>query len=230
MRKDMKYGIITLSVLLAVYLLLVLVIPFPKVAERFICLGYTLIAFAVAAYACYTAFIKKPDAKSRFYGFPLAKLGIGYLVFQVIAGIPFMIWGAYVPWWVSVAVFSVALATVILGLISVEAVVEEIHVQDRQLKKDVKLMRGLQSKVNQMATQCDNPDAAAAVKQFAEEMRYSDPVSSDALTEIEADLTAAVDELQAAIVDGDSNATKQLCRKASDVLAERNRLCKLNKV
>ena len=42
-------------------------------------------------------------------------------------------------------------------------------------------------------------------------------------------LSVAVDELQSAIVDGDSNATKQLCRKASGVLAERNRLCKLNK-
>lgn len=230
MRKDMKYGIITLGVLLGVYLLLVCIIPFPNVAEVYISVGYTLIAFAVAAYACYTAFIKKPDAKSRFYGFPLAKLGFGYLVFQVIAGIPFMIWGAYVSWWVSMALFSVALAVVILGLISVEAVVEEIHVQDRQLKKDTKLMRALQSKVNQMAAQCDNPDAAAALKRFSEEMRYSDPVSSDALAEIEADLSAAVDELQSAIVDGDSNATKQLCRKASAVLAERNRLCKLNKV
>ena len=225
----MKYGIITLGVLLTVYLLLVLIIPFPKVAERFISLGFTLIAFAVAVYACYTAFIKKPDAKSRFYGFPLAKLGFGYLVFQVIAGVPFMIWGALVPWWISVAVFSVALAAVILGMISVEAVVEEIHVQDVQLKKDTKQMRGLQSKVNQMASQIDNPDAAAAVKQFAEDLRYSDPVSSDELAEIEADLSAAVDELQSAIVDGDSAAIKQLCRKVSTILAERNRLCKLNK-
>ncbi|MBP3685365.1 MAG: hypothetical protein J6J12_10480 [Oscillospiraceae bacterium] len=229
MRKDMKHALIALGVLLAVYFLLIFVIPFPKVAERLIGVGFTLIAFAVAGYTCYVAFLKKPDARSRFYGFPLAKLGFGYLAFQVIAGVPFMIWGAYIPWWVSVAVFAVALAAVTLGLISVQAVVEEIHVQDVMLKKDVKLMRSLQSKVNQMAAQCDNPDAAAAVKQFAEEMRYSDPVSSDSLTEIEADLSAAVDELQAAIADGDSNAAKQLCRKAAGILSERNRLCKLNK-
>ena len=42
-------------------------------------------------------------------------------------------------------------------------------------------------------------------------------------------LSAAVDELQAAYVDGDSDAVAQLCRKASALLAERNRLCKLNK-
>ena len=229
MNKDIIRLIIALGVLLAVYLLLALLIPFPKIAEWFISIVFTLIAFAVAVYACYIAFIKKPDARSKFYGFPLAKLGFGYLVFQVIAGIPFMIWGAYISWWISVAVFSVALAAVILGLISVEAVVEEIHVQDVQLKKDTKRMRGLQSKVNQMASQIDNPVAAAVVKQFAEDLRYSDPVSADALAEIEADLSAAVDELQSAILDGDSAAIKQLSRKASAVLAERNRLCKLHK-
>ena len=115
-----------------------------------------------------------------------------------------------------------------IGLISVEAVVEEIRVQDVKLKKDVAFMRGLQSKVHQMAAQCNNSDAATAVKQFAEELRFSDPVSSEAIAEIEADLRVAVDELQSAVVDDDSNAIKQLCRKASAILAARNLLCKLN--
>jgi len=84
-----------------------------------------------------------------------------------------------------------------MGLIGVKAVVEEIRI--------------LQSKVNQMAAQCDNPDATAAVQKFAEERRYTDPVSSDALIGLEADLSAAVDELQSA------------------AHAEGNRICKLSK-
>lgn len=136
---------------------------------------------------------------------------------------------AYVPVWLAVLVYAITLGAAVIGLISADAVVEEIHVQDEKLKKDVTLMRGLQSKLNQMAAQCDNPDAAGAVKKFAEELRCSDPVSSEALTEIECDISAAVDDLQSAIIDGDSEATKQLCRKASAVLTERNRLCKLNK-
>jgi len=157
------------------------------------------------------------------------KIGAIYGLVQLIASLVFMALAAWVPVWVTVLVYAIALGAAVIGLISAEAVVSEIKVQDVKLKKDVTLMRSLQSKVNQMASQCDNPDAAAAVKQFAEEMRYSDPVSSEALSEIEADLSAVVDELQAAIVEVDSAATKQLCRKASAVLAERNRLCKLNK-
>ena len=86
-------------------------------------------------------------------------------------------------------------------------------------------MRSLQSKVSQIASQTDD----AAIKALAEEFRYSDPVSNDAIADAEADLAAAVDELQAAYIDGDREAVAQLCRKAAALLAERNRICKLNK-
>ena len=127
--------------------------------------------------------------------------------------------------WLAVLVYAIALGAAVIGLISADAVREEIQRQDNKLKKDVSFMRNLQSKVNQMATQC----AAPELRQFAEDIRYSDPVSSDALTDIEQELAAAVEELQAAVVDGDSESVAQLCRKASATLAERNRLCKLNK-
>ena len=100
---------------------------------------------------------------------------------------------------------------------------------DEKLKKDVTVMRGLQSKVLQMKDQCEDLEANRAVSGLAESLRYSDPVSSDALREAERDLSAAIDELQSAVVDGDHEAVKQLCRKAKGLLDERNRLCKLNK-
>ena len=229
MNKDMVRWGIGLGVLLVLYILVAFLIPFVHTAVFWVSFVFTLIAFGVVGASFYIAFIKNPDAKSRFYGFPIAKIGAIYGLVQLIASLVFMALAAWVPVWVAVLVYAIALGAAVIGLISAEAVVEEIRVQDVKLKKDVTLMRGLQSKVNQMASQCDNPDAAAEVKRFAEEMRYSDPVSSDALAGIEADLSAAVDELQSAIVDGDSDAVKQLCRKASALLAERNRLCKLNK-
>ena len=229
MMKDLIRWLSAFAIVLLAYLLAVAVIPFPTVAECFISFGFTLIAFAVTAVALYIAFLKKPNAKSRFYGFPLAKLAVIYFAAQLVLGFVFMGVGPFIPWWISVVVFTVLLAAAALGLISTSAVVAEIEQQDRKLKKDVALMRGLQSKVKQMASQCADAETAKAVQGFAEELRYSDPVSSAALAAIERDLSAAVDELQSAIVDGDSAATGQLCRRASAVLAERNRLCKLNK-
>ena len=229
MKKDTIRWITGLGVLLVLYILVTFLLPFAHTATFWVSVLFTLISFAVAGASFYIAFIRNPDAKSRFYGFPIARIGAIYGVLQVTAAILFMTLSAIVPVWTAILVYAVFLGVAVIGLISADAVVEEIRIQDVKLKKDVTLMRGLQSKVNQMAAQCDNPDAAAAVRSFAEDLRYSDPVSSEAIAEIEADLRVAVDELQAAVVDGESNAIKQLCRKASFLLAERNRLCKLHK-
>lgn len=225
MKKDTGRGIVALAVLLVLYILIAFLVPFVHAATFWVSFVFTLIAFGVVTASIYIAFVKNPDAKSRFYGFPIAKIGVIYGAVQLVAGILFMALAAHVPVWLAVLVYAIALGAAVIGLVSAETVVEEIKVQDVKLKKDVSIMRGLQSKLNQMAMSSEEP----ALKQLAGEIRFSDPVSSDALADAEADLSAAVDELQSAVVDGDDAAVRQLCRKASALLAERNRLCKLNK-
>lgn len=225
MKKDTLRAMVVAVIALAIYHLIAFLIPFAKTTTFWISYGFTLAAFVVVAASIYNAFVKHPDAKSRFYGFPVAKIGVIYGLLQLIAGLVVMALGCLIPWWVAVLVYAIGFGAAVIGLISVEAVVEEIHTQDKVLKKDTSVMRGLQSKVNQLAAASEEP----ALKRLAEDIRYSDPVSNSALEETERDLTAVVDELQAAIVDGDSEATRQLCRKASAILAERNRICKLNK-
>ena len=225
MKKDAVRGVVVLGVLLVLYILIAFLIPFVHTATFWVSFVFTLIAFGVVAASIYIAFVKNPDAKSRFYGFPIAKIGVIYGAVQLAAGLVLMALAAIVPAWIAVLVYAVALGAAVIGLVSAEAVVSEIHVQDAKLKNNVALMRSLQSKINQIAAQSEDK----GIKALAEEFRYCDPVSSDALAEIERDLAAVVDELQAAVVDGDGEATDKLCRKAAATLAERNRLCKLNK-
>jgi hypothetical protein len=182
-------------------------------------------AFFVVAASIYIAFIKNPDAKSRFYGFPIARIGVLYGCAQLVVSLIVMVLATWTPWWIPTLVYAIGMGATIIGLVSAEAIVDEIQTQDVKLKDNTAMMRTLQSKISQLASQTDD----AAVKALAEEFQYSDPVSNDAIADAEADLAAAVDQLQAAYVDGDNEAMAQLCRKATALLAERNRLCKLNK-
>lgn len=230
MKKDQIRWVAGLGILLVLYILVVFLVPFEKEGVFWVSFVFTLIAFGVVGAAFYIAFFRKPDAKSKFYGFPIARIGAIYGIAQLIASLLFMALGQWIPVWVAVLVYAIGLGITAIGLISAEAVLDQIETQDVKLKKDVRVMRNLQSKVSQMASLCsDDPELSAMVKEFAEEMRFSDPVSSDAIAQAEADLTAAVDELQYALVDGDKTAIRILCRKATALLAERNRLCKLNK-
>ncbi|MDY5755130.1 MAG: hypothetical protein SPK05_07765 [Eubacteriales bacterium] len=225
MKKDTIRAIVVAVIIFVIYNLIAFVIPFAHTAAFWISYGFTLAAFAVVCASIYIAFIKNPDAKSRFYGFPIARIGVLYGGAQLIVSLTVMALAKWTPWWIPTLVYAIGLGATIIGLVSAEAVVEEIQTQDVRLKDNTVMMRALQSKISQIASQTDD----AAIKALAEEFRYSDPVSNDAIADAEADLAAAVDQLQAAFVDSDNEAMAQLCRKATALLAERNRLCKLNK-
>ena len=148
MKKDFARSGICLGVLLVLYVLLAFLIPFAKTAVFWFSFGFTLVAFAVTGWALYTAFLKKPDAKSRFYGFPIARIGVIYGGTQLLLGLLFMALGKWLPVWVAALVYAVALGAAAIGLIAADAVADEIHAQDDKLKKNVTVMRTLRSQVS----------------------------------------------------------------------------------
>ena len=225
MKKDTIRAVVVAVVALVIYNLISFVIPFAHTAAFWISYGFTLAAFAVVCASIYIAFIKNPDAKSRFYGFPIARIGVLYGIAQLIASLVVMALAQWTPWWIPTVVYAIGMGVAVIGLVSAEAIVDEIQTQDMKRKDNTDMMRALQSKVSQIASQTTD----AAIKALAEEIRYSDPVSNAAIADAEADLAAAVDQLQAAFVDGDDEAVAQLCRKSMALLTERNRLSKLNK-
>lgn len=225
MKKDTLRATIVAVIAFVIYNLIAFVIPFAHTAAFWISYGFTLAAFAVVAASIYIAFIKQPNIKSRFYGFPVARIGVIYGAAQLVVSLAVMALALWMPWWIPVVVYAVGLGVAVIGLVSAEAVAEEIKTQDVKLKKETSLMKGLQSKLEQMAAKTDD----AAIKALAEEFRYSDPVSNTAIADAEAELAAAVNELQAAFASADKDAVAQLCNKTSALLSERNRLCKLNK-
>ena len=228
MKKDTLRLLIIALVVLIAYNFAVFMIPCLKTATFWISWVYSLLSFAVAGYAIYTGLIKNTDTKSRFYGFPIARIGVIYLIAQVALGGVFMALGHILPWWAATVLFTIGLALAVIGLVSADAVVDQIQELDEKQKRDTSVMRGLQSKVGAMSAQCEG-DAAAAIRAFAEELRYSDPVSNEAIADIESQLVAAIDALQDTVVEGNTEAIQMQCRKATALLAERNRLCKLNK-
>ena len=115
------------------------------------------------------------------------------------------------------------------SFIAADAMRDEVERQDVKLKKDVSAMRALQSRAVALVNQCSSADVTAAVRSLAEDLRYSDPISSSAIAENERQLASLMDELEQAVTDGDSAAALALCKRTSAALVERNRLCKLNK-
>lgn len=224
-----KKGVLVLALLFVVYTLIVLAVPFAKGGMFWLTYLFTAAAFGVQAYVFKLSFEKEAGAKSKFYGFPIARVGVLYLAVQIVLGLVFMALAVVAPVWLALVLYLALLVAAAVGVIATDSIRDEVERQDTQLKKDVATMRALQSKAAALPARCEDAEAKAALEKLAEEFRYSDPVSAPALADLETDMAATMEELSAAVTDGDNAAVLALCKKISATLAERNRLCKLNK-
>ena len=90
-------------------------------------------------------------------------------------------------------------------------------------------MRELQSLSAALTDQCEDEDLKKSLKKLAEDFRFSDPLTSEQTSALEAELKTGLGDLQQAITDGDTENAKTLCKKLQDSLRERNRVCAVNK-
>lgn len=203
-------------------------VPFHRNGTFWVSYVFALLALGAQVYVYPRAFAGT-DARSKFYGFPIAKVSTMYLIAQLVLSVLCMALAKHVPAWIPAVVFIVLLAAAVIGFVAAEGIREEVVRQDVKLKTDVSFMRGLQSRVRMLPARCEDPALRAALERFAEQLQYSDPVSSETIRDAEADLNADVDILQQTIVDGDIPAALQQVKQCELALAERNRLCKVSK-
>ena len=228
MSKNKTRFLVIVAAVFAAFSIIAFAVPFEKNGMFWSAYVFAVIAIAAQIYAYPKAFAGE-SAKSKFYGFPIAKLTTVYLGIQLALSLVFMAVAKWVPAWIGTVIFVLILCAAVVGFISADVMREEVERQDEVIKKDVKKMRSLQSKLLSLASSCKGTEAESAVTSLAEELRYSDIVSSESTEALEDELGTQAQGIEQAIVDGDYESVKALCRKMSITLAERNRICKLEK-
>ena len=218
-----------MAVVFVVWSVIAFAPPFSKTPVFWMAYLFGVVSIAFQIYVFKIAFDKGDDAKSRFYGFPIAKIGTAYLSVQLLISLIEIIVSALLLTWVALLINVIILALALVGCIAAETMRDEIEKQDVSLKKDVTNMRGLQSLSASIASQCTNDELKSDIKKVAEEFKYSDPVTSAQTKELEEELKNQMNEIQNAILEGDVEGAKTLCAKILAGLAERNRVSKLSK-
>ena len=212
-----------------VYNVIAFALPFGKTAVFFLSWIFTMAALAAQVYVIRTAFFNGEGVRSKLYGFPIARVGLLYLAVQVVLGLVFMALGAIVPLWLPLVLYVILMGAALIGLVATEGAREEVERQERKLVKDVSRMRKFQAHIKMLAREGQIPEAKEPLKELAEAFRYSDPVSNEALREIEDTLADDLAHLQDAVALLEKEKALEWCRKTKRDLEARNQLCKLNK-
>lgn len=229
MKKNTSRFFIVLGIILVVFSIIAFAVPFSMTGSFWMGYIFGVIAIALQVYVFQVAFADGNSAKSKFYGFPIAKIGVFYLVAQLIISIIEMAVASVIPVWVSVVINVLVLAVAVIGCIAAEITKDEVVRQDVQIKKDVSNMRELQSLSASLVNLSNDTSIKAMLQDLADEFKYSDPVSSDASLPLEKNLISMLNGLKQSLTTGDTSSASSVCTSIKNGLAERNRVNKLSK-
>ena len=221
MTKNKTRLYIVLAVVLAIFSVIAFVAPFVHGTVFWLSYVFGVVAIAVQAYSWPKAF-SGDGAKSKVYGFPIARVTTIYMIVQLVLSLIFMIAGAKVPVWIPVILYVVLLGLAAIGFIAVDVTRDEVVRQETVKEVNTGTMKALQAKASAIAASCNDVEKKKVLNHMAEAFRYSDPVSSDATQKLEMKLEVMLDELQ-------ESGNADLVNRIESVLSERNQLCKMNK-
>ena len=229
--KKNKSVIAVFAIIAVVYAFCFIIIPFPKTAASWLSFVFTLISFVAGLGIIAVAFSKGTTPISKFYGFPIFRIGYLYMAAQLAVGVLICIIAAFVsvPLWIVLVLSVVLLALAAIGVIATDNtrdIIEQIELETERVTKPTKVFNlDIQATVDL----CTDETVKKELRALAEAFKYSDPVSSEATEDIENTLFDEIAVLRETVSANDSeNALVQIV-KITNHLNERNRLCKAYK-
>ena len=231
MNKKNKSIIAVYGILAFIYLIAFVIIPFPKNAASWISFVFTLISFVLSLGVSLYVFGKEDEMTSKFYGFPIFKIAYMYPLVQFVVGVIICLIAAFVavPYWVALILSLIILGVSAIGVIATDNardIVEQTEAESERVTKATKMFN---LNIASVLDLCTEPSVKIELEKLAESFRFSDPVSSDATEDIESTIMEKLENLKISISSSDSDENIAKITELKNLLAERNRICKVSK-
>jgi hypothetical protein len=230
--KKAKSTISVYAIILIVYVLAFLIVPFNKNAASWISFFFTIIAIVSSLFVCGCAFKAKETLVSKIYGFPIFRVGVVYAIAQLIVGIIICAIATFVvvPYWVALLLSVLFLGAAAIGVIVTDNTRDLIEEIDDSVKVETENVTFFQINIAGIVDECENDEVRADLVKLNELFQFSDPVSNDSTKEIEESIKAMLTDLKAIVADGKTDEVSALIKKITNALKERNRICQVTKV
>lgn len=230
-KKSLIVNIAIYSIVLAIYNIISFAIPFKHRGAFWPAYIFGFVAILVQIGIEALALCGKTTLREKVYAFPMFRLGFVYLAIQLALTLVFFIITIFVscPAWI-----AWVLGIILLGVFSIlvlltdvtRDVVEEIEEEQERQTAQIKTFRiGIDSILRRV----EDKELLEKLNKLSNIAKYSDPVSNEALYDIEAEITDKITALTACVNSGDVENAKALAEQAIDLFEDRNAMCKISK-
>lgn len=228
MKKLFKFYFVLWLVLLVLFNVIAFVsvgwIAYEKYTPSFwIGYGFIMASFFGQLGCAWSAF-RAENLQKLFYNIPLFRVSYAGLIASfVVGGLCMLI--SPLPYWVGILTCAITLALMILAVNKAALAAQLVAEVDEKVKTNTYFIRSLTADVEGLMVKA-SPENKAACKKVYEALRYSDPMSHEALADIEGEISLRFAALEAAGADAEFSAVAdELCA----LIADRNRKCKVLK-
>ena len=233
MKLDKKIlGAIALFIIIFAFAnILVFLIPFPHGIAFWTAYAFLMIALIISFVVAYFSATKTFTQQNGIRYYPLMRIAAIYLIVQAVASIIFFLTDAYITvflLWIPPVVcllicgiFCAVLASAYSGIKIVERV-------DEKTKEDTAFIYGLTVDADVLRKQASSA-IQGKLDSLYETIRYSDPVSSPELADVESRIREQMEFLKATVMLNDTEKAEESIQKLSALMYERNQKCKLFK-
>ena len=216
------------AIILVVYILTFCLIPFPKIAASYISFAFTIVSILASLGITAVAFKDDDALVSKIYGFPVFRIGYIYVAAQFIIGLIICIVASFVavPYWVALLLSIILLGAAGIGVIAADNTRDTIKSIDNETERVTRTTKIFKLDIATIVDLCEDAEVKKELLKLSEDIRFSDPVSSEATEEAETQLLEEIRILRGFVESNDNENSLKQIKKTSDLLAERNRICK----
>jgi len=232
MKSNFKYYVIVWAVLVAIFNVIVFVTPNEIAGEsKFdgsFWVGYIFIMLTFIAQLGIAWYSLKDDITKTFYKMPLLSISYGSIIAMMVVGTICMVVPGF-PVWLGIILCLLVLAFSIVSMMQAQAAASVIGEIDTKIKNKTFFIKSLTVDMDSLVVRASSPEMSEELKKVYEAVRYSDPMSSDALSGEESTITIKISELSDCVGKADMEGVKALAKEIVILLNDRNKKCKLLK-
>lgn len=233
MKKYFKYYGIGWAIALVVFNVITFVAANETVGLAFVSssfwVGYTFITIAfIGNLICSFLFFKEENKGKVFLNVPIVSLAYSAVIVSFIVGVVAMA-VPQIPYWIGVIVDVLVLALYAIAIVKASAAADIVNDVEQKVKAQTFFIKSLTVDADSLMARAKSDEMKAETKKVYEAIRYSDPMSNNALASIENQIQNEFNAFADAVKNNDIDLAKSSSNELVVLINDRNKKCKLLK-
>lgn len=230
MKKYFKYYSICWAIALVVFNVITFVVTnetvgLSSVGSSF-WVGYAFVTIVfIGNLICSLIFFKEENKGKVFLNIPIINFAYSALIVSLIVGAVAMA-VPQIPYWIGIIVDVLVLAFYAIAIVKASAAANIVNDVEQKVKAQTFFIKSLTVDADSLMARANNDEMKAETKKVYEAIRYSDPMSNDALIDVEQRIKEKLDALTDAVIADDLVSTETCTKQIITLITERNNKCK----